>query len=447
MANQEHLDVLLQGVAAWNFWRETHEDVVPNLQEADLSGLNLTGANLSRADLTKANLTGATLAGADLSRADLSQTQCSEADFAGATLIRADFTNAQCNGATFEEAKLTDATLIGTDLQGANLSGSQLDEAKLLQADLEDATLTDATLSRAVLIEADLTRADLSGAVLDEANLREAILNKANLANANLHDTILDEKTRFRGVRGVIVGVNGFWDKETDTTALLAQTPDPHSMLGQNPEAVVESLKRARRLHYYSFGLGGLAIVLSLLGLRRVSLNKLLELDLQNAGSSLGLPIEELAFMALLFSAGLLTLVKFFMADALDGARYLQDRASAMMAGNFPWVLSRYAGTQPDKKILSLLARVVLAFHPVAYVFLPYTPTAIGWHHYIVGAWVLGFSIWIFILSQQFQRPILFDRRTEQERQSEVERVADVFDAHMKGLARKLQELIDLLKK
>lgn len=46
MANQEHLDMLRKGVGEWNVWRERHDDVRPNLNDADLSGANLSRANL-----------------------------------------------------------------------------------------------------------------------------------------------------------------------------------------------------------------------------------------------------------------------------------------------------------------------------------------------------------------------------------------------------------------
>lgn len=46
MANQEHLDILKQGVDIWNQWRKEHPDAEP-----DLSGANLSEANLYRIDL------------------------------------------------------------------------------------------------------------------------------------------------------------------------------------------------------------------------------------------------------------------------------------------------------------------------------------------------------------------------------------------------------------
>src|SRR5437763_372446 len=64
MTSQEHLDILRQGVKAWNQWRQEHPDIQPNLSganlvNADLSGTHLRGANLSGADLSDANLTEA----------------------------------------------------------------------------------------------------------------------------------------------------------------------------------------------------------------------------------------------------------------------------------------------------------------------------------------------------------------------------------------------------
>jgi hypothetical protein len=46
MANQEHLDILKQGMDIWNKWRMEH----PNLRP-DLSSASLSNANLSKFDL------------------------------------------------------------------------------------------------------------------------------------------------------------------------------------------------------------------------------------------------------------------------------------------------------------------------------------------------------------------------------------------------------------
>mgnify|MGYP001045793614 CR=1 FL=1 len=147
MANQEHLEILKQGVEVWNRWREENPKVRPDLrgadlQEADLGQVdltyaNLTGANLSRAklaaailrscDLTGANLIKANLVGAipvscDLTDADLTIAALCKADLRWADLTRADMLDADLSGANLERANLIRAHLIGANLTGANLS-------------------------------------------------------------------------------------------------------------------------------------------------------------------------------------------------------------------------------------------------------------------------------------------------------------------------------------
>ena len=59
MANLEHLQILKQGVEAWNVWRRQHREIAPNLTSANLSKAHLTNANLSDANLLWANLSRA----------------------------------------------------------------------------------------------------------------------------------------------------------------------------------------------------------------------------------------------------------------------------------------------------------------------------------------------------------------------------------------------------
>jgi uncharacterized protein YjbI with pentapeptide repeats len=88
MANDEHVALLKQGVAAWNAWRDENPGTRPdlseaNLREANLSGTNLRGANLREAGLSKANLSGADLSGANLFWACLNHADLTGADLTG----------------------------------------------------------------------------------------------------------------------------------------------------------------------------------------------------------------------------------------------------------------------------------------------------------------------------------------------------------------------------
>ena len=71
MAYPEHLEILKQGVEAWNEWRKEHHDVTPDLASARLTGANLYMADLILAVLNGAHLKMAILSGANSSRQTL----------------------------------------------------------------------------------------------------------------------------------------------------------------------------------------------------------------------------------------------------------------------------------------------------------------------------------------------------------------------------------------
>jgi hypothetical protein len=117
MADKTQLEVLKNGVSAWNVWRAAHAELEPNLADAHLIGLDLMGANLARADLRKADLRGTNLSDASLIGAHLE----------GVTLFR---------------AVLDRADLAGAHLNGAqSLTGDQLVAAKNWQSAYRDADL------------------------------------------------------------------------------------------------------------------------------------------------------------------------------------------------------------------------------------------------------------------------------------------------------------------
>jgi hypothetical protein len=156
MANPEHIKILKQGVETWNKWRKENPDVLPDLSDAELIGVNLShvdlhGANLSCTVFYKADLVNKVFYGTDLSEANLS-----EANLCASGLIRANLS----------EANLIGANLSGCELCGANLKGANLTSSNLMLADLRMANLQNADLCVCCLAGTDLSEAILTGAIL-----------------------------------------------------------------------------------------------------------------------------------------------------------------------------------------------------------------------------------------------------------------------------------------
>ena len=119
MANEEHLQILMQGVEAWNKWRDQHKDIRPDLREARLAGFPLRGADLRGVDLRKADLHEAVLMHADLTRADLCGADLHQAQLDVTNLTRADLTGGDLSQAFLSETIFGDTNL--TAVQGVEV--------------------------------------------------------------------------------------------------------------------------------------------------------------------------------------------------------------------------------------------------------------------------------------------------------------------------------------
>ncbi|MEK7476396.1 MAG: pentapeptide repeat-containing protein [Candidatus Coatesbacteria bacterium] len=107
MGDPDHLAKILQGVPAWNEWREANPDIQPNLTRADLSGRDLTGVDFRGAGLFKANLHGAILVGANLRQARLVSTELDAADLSGASVYGASVWDVSLAGAIQRDLIIT----------------------------------------------------------------------------------------------------------------------------------------------------------------------------------------------------------------------------------------------------------------------------------------------------------------------------------------------------
>jgi hypothetical protein len=152
MANQKHLERIMQGTDVWNSWREQHPEIQPdlfgaylaeaNLSRADLRGTNLGGAFLSDTNLSRANLSRANLFRAYLYKATLSGANLSEAILQGAYLYQANFSGADLSGANLSGATLVDTNLTNTILKDCNVYGISVWDAQLDGAEQLNLTIT-----------------------------------------------------------------------------------------------------------------------------------------------------------------------------------------------------------------------------------------------------------------------------------------------------------------
>ena len=185
MAIPQHLEILKQGVAAWNKWRTDNAGTEPDLAGSDLSKADLKGANLGETDLRWADLTWADLSGANLNRADLRRANLSRAIFNMANLSEANLSESYLSGAFLSEANLKRAIFIRADLASADLSQADCQRADFRWAYLIKVRFNGANLSDANLIEANLTKAELS-----QCNLGEAFVAWSCFGDNDLSETV-----------------------------------------------------------------------------------------------------------------------------------------------------------------------------------------------------------------------------------------------------------------
>ena len=123
----DYLELIEQGVDAWNRWRLEHPDELPELESAYLFEKPLPGINLSHANLSRACLIGANLEGADLSGANLNGVYANNAKLQGANLAAADLQDGNFIEADLTQANLSDATVGNANFTSACLQGTCLE--------------------------------------------------------------------------------------------------------------------------------------------------------------------------------------------------------------------------------------------------------------------------------------------------------------------------------
>ncbi len=184
MADPNQVEIIRNGVDAWNAWRHAHPGVEVDLSGANLSETHLTGIDLSRANLYGADLAYGWFAHANFNSADMTRVEARNADF-----MEADLRGARLCNATLAEAHMPKARMSGATLTGINLNKADLQDVDFSGSMMSAAMLRLATVFRANLSACDLSGADLSEAKLNGVNFRHARLSGAFLIETDLSCT------------------------------------------------------------------------------------------------------------------------------------------------------------------------------------------------------------------------------------------------------------------
>lgn len=146
MADPKHVEILKQGVEAWNNWRNSNHYLRPDLRGIDLQGVDTHGAYLAETDLSRVDFSGRDLSGALLYEADFTEakfngTNLTKADLRSSNLFRADLIKATMEGAELQAADFRQAYLMGANLKGIYMGGVDFSAAALANADFTGSTL------------------------------------------------------------------------------------------------------------------------------------------------------------------------------------------------------------------------------------------------------------------------------------------------------------------
>jgi uncharacterized protein YjbI with pentapeptide repeats len=161
----------------------------------------LEGANLEELDLSKIDLKNAHLKGASFCRSILKQTMFMNADLQNAKFDGADISGAKFTAADVQNARFTSVLAKGVDFTFAKLMYADFHEADAAGVNFDRADLSRAVFHAANLAKATLRHANLNGITLTESQLHGTIFNAAIVNGRTLiWDCAVDLTTDFTGV-------------------------------------------------------------------------------------------------------------------------------------------------------------------------------------------------------------------------------------------------------
>lgn len=175
-----------------------------DLDEVDLSNLDMTGWCFEGCILKRTNFTGATLDDAAFASCRGAFVDFTAAKLVEATIEKCDFNNGKFGGATVTQASFVGCKLTGADFTRARAHAVLFKETTLSAAYLPGFSFHKVKIERVDFSLADLARCDFreasfSGSSLREANLVDARFEGADLRGADLGGIRLHDARKFKG--------------------------------------------------------------------------------------------------------------------------------------------------------------------------------------------------------------------------------------------------------
>jgi len=165
MANQAHLEILMEGTKAWNKWRKYNPSITPDLSNAHLRGMQLRRINFRNANLQGVNFREATLDDANLYQGDLRYGDLREVSLVSSDLREADLRETDFMGGQLMNADFNGAHLYKADLRETNLTGANFRDSYLYMVDFFRANLSSCDFSYARIGNSNFGEVDLSVAI------------------------------------------------------------------------------------------------------------------------------------------------------------------------------------------------------------------------------------------------------------------------------------------
>jgi fluoroquinolone resistance protein len=174
------------------------------LEESDLSGLDLTRWHFERCGLRRVDFTGARLEGTVWTSCRAGFASFVRADLSEAQFMASDLNNASLRNATLTAASFTRCKLTGADLSDAKAFDLRFDEVLLINAKLPSFSFRKQTLRKIDFGQADLRKCDFRATTFEACSLRDAGVGGcrfegADLRGCDLGGIALVDARQFRG--------------------------------------------------------------------------------------------------------------------------------------------------------------------------------------------------------------------------------------------------------